>query len=209
MADWNTHLYCANKVNKKLNFEGTDSTLFLYGNLLPDINPGWLFKTDVHVDHTVTHFYDKDLGPEYYWAPYRFYAKYEHEIKAENPLFLGYLFHLWLDISIMTEFMSRVSMSLQISHGPEVREWKWKELRIFIQKHPQTLSSENLSAVAEASKGIQEIALSESDLAQVAPYLSVDMNDRVEGDYHIFDDALLEAVYEKICQDFISWVNNM
>lgn len=55
-----------------------------------------------------------------FWSPMRFYEKYASEISKKNPVILGYLFHLWLDVNVMTFFMSRVPFSDVINNGSEV-----------------------------------------------------------------------------------------
>ena len=135
MAEWNTHLYCARKVNETLNLIGYELDLFLYGNLLPDVNAGWLINPKVKLEQPLTHF--EAIGQGYFWSPHTFYEEYKEEIKAKNPLFLGYLFHIWLDVKVMTDFVSRVPMSKMINDGYEVRSWKWKDMGVFIKNKKQ------------------------------------------------------------------------
>lgn len=206
MADWNTHLYCAHKVNEVLKLEGRDLDLFLYGNILPDINLGWMVKPTIKLTHELTHF--DSMGQEFFWAPLRFYEKYKEQIDSKNPLFLGFLFHLWIDVALMTEFVSNVSMGDMISRKYEVREWKWRDTRRFISKYSYTLSSTCFNDVINSSESIDEINITESDLMQVQNCLSND-NLNVDDKYYLFDEETLSRLYEKNSLDFINWLNEL
>lgn len=208
MADWISHLYCANIVAGEIGITGIDLDKFLYGNLLPDVNAGWLIEPEVRLDQAGTHFYDV-CGPDYYWAPYRFFAKYEKKIREKNPVYLGYQFHLWLDLSIMTEFMSRVPVSMVINNGEAVREWKWKELWAFIRNHPQSLSADNITEIAEEAKGIEEITVFDTDLAKIPSFLVSLLEKDDDCGYHFFDEEAIEKAFLKICGDFVSWYKGL
>lgn len=206
MSDWNTHLYCANIVNESLRLEGRDLNLFLFGNLLPDVNMGWIIHPEVVMHQKDTHF--DEVGQDYFWAPLRFYQKYEAEVKAKNPLFLGYLFHLWLDVSFMTDFMSRIPMSDMISRHYEVRERKWKDCGLFIRDYHYTLPSEYIPDVYEEAKKIEEVQISEDDLKKVVDYLDNNLTE-FEGDaYIVYKPSELKQFYDSVIKDFVTWVEN-
>lgn len=203
MADWNTHLYCAYRVNETLGFEGRDLDMFLYGSLLPDINLGWLIKPEVRLEQADTHF--DAVGQEYFWAPARFCDKYPEQIKARDPLFLGYLFHLWLDVAIMTDFVSKVPMSEMIGRRHEVREWKWKDMAMFIKEHHYSLSTANLKEIAERAALIEEIRVTEPDLLKAADFVE-NVSAEFESDrYYLYTGDELSQFFEKTCRDFVRW----
>lgn len=207
MADWNTHIYCANIVNRKLQFEGKELDLFLYGNVLPDVNAGYVITPVTKIKQAVTHFEEGFDGQSYFWVPVRFYEKYSDEIIRKNPLVLGYLFHLWLDVSIMTDFVSRVPVSSFIDNGFEVKKWKWNDMGIFISNHTQNIGRENISLVAEASKCIDEISVCEEDLIRVTEFFDHFVSNTISDDYLIYDEASLKNFYDKTCEEFVIWVN--
>ncbi|MCQ2534808.1 MAG: hypothetical protein MJ172_09605 [Clostridia bacterium] len=209
MADWNTHLYCAQKVNETLKFEGLEKDMFLFGNLMPDVNAGWLISPKTKIDQPITHF--EAIGQGYFWCPHTFYSKYQAEIHKKNPLMLGYLFHLWLDVKIMTDFVSRVPMSKMLSNGYEVRSYKWKDMSVFIDDKKQCLdaSPENLKKIAEATKLISEIDVVEEDLVKVEDFLKKLLNEPSEYQYMIYTEQDFVDFYEKTCDDFTQWVLNL
>ena len=55
MPSWGIHLEIANRVYKKL--ENIDKNLFMFGNVMPDINNGYVIK-DVNkiISHKKTHY---------------------------------------------------------------------------------------------------------------------------------------------------------
>ena len=164
-----------------------------------------LWQPSVHIDQSITHFENGFSGQDYFWSPMRFYEKYASEISKKNPVILGYLFHLWLDVNVMTFFMSRVPFSDVINNGSEVNKWKRNDLNVYIHEYPQQLGIENVAAVVEASKRIEEISISEKDLLQVPCKVDNSVTDMIDGKYHIFDEKTLDEFYERICKDFVNW----
>lgn len=208
MAEWNTHLYCARKVSENLKLEGAERDLFLFGNIMPDVNPGWVIKPETQIDQYITHFDVEKCGPQYFWEAYRFYDKYESEIRKKNPVYLGFLFHIWVDVTLTSNFISRVPMSQLISNGIEVREWKWKDNLLFIKDFPQTISRENIALAVEAAKGIEEISVTEKDLNSVVDFLEnpAGTRDLTGYNYHVYTGESMGALFDGICQDFTVWV---
>lgn len=201
MANWNTHIYCANKVNEVLSFKDEALDMFLYGNLLPDVNPGWLIKPEVHIDQKVTHF--EKVGQEYFWSAKRFMDKYDRRINKDNPLYLGYFFHIWLDICVMTDFVAKVPMSDLVCRGHEVREWKWNDMNVFIGKYSFDLSIDCIQEIVEAAKGIEEINITAKDLGQIPDFLHKLAKDNNASEYRFYDKRTFEDLYDRICRDFV------
>lgn len=206
MADWFTHLYCANIVNESLKYEGMQKDMFLYGNIMPDINPGWIIEPDTRIEQPITHIEDGWKGQDYFWEPQRFYEKYKEEISANNPLYVGYMFHLWLDVTAMTAFVGRIPMSDMIMRGYDVRQWKWQDLENFSRNYPQKISTDYVAQVAEAASGIEEIKITENDLRKVASYLEYHATEDCNYGYHVFDEKSLVALWESACSDFVKWI---
>ena len=90
MPSWGIHLEIANRVYKKIG--NIDKNLFMFGNVMPDINNGYVIK-DVNkiISHKITH-YDGEKDFKGYKRFYIKYAKY-----MQNPIFLGSLTHLMTD----------------------------------------------------------------------------------------------------------------
>lgn len=93
MPRWGEHLMIANKIlNKNQNRIKIDKNLFLFGNILPDVQDGYLIKDISHiVKHTINH-YDFNNGKNVYE---NFYDKYCNQL--DNSIVLGYLSHLMTD----------------------------------------------------------------------------------------------------------------
>lgn len=89
MPSWSIHLAVAKKVNKKLNQE-----LFLYGNLIPDVDKG------TSITRYDAHYYNENLPfptvpQEKMIDINKFLDIYKN--KLNNPLILGYYSHLLTD----------------------------------------------------------------------------------------------------------------
>lgn len=204
MSDWNTHLYCASKVNEVLGFKGKELDMFFYGNIFPDINIGWIITPEVKIDHTSTHF--DDMGQGYFWSPSRFFDKYKEEILSGNPLLLGYLFHIWLDVKFMTDFVDRLPMSLMIDKKYLVREYKWKDARFFIKKYQFTLEKDNIDAIVEASKLIEEVNVTSKDLNIAADFVNNSSDAITSDSYYVYSEDAFNEFYDEICEDFVNWI---
>ena len=90
MPSWGVHLGIANKVLK--NIDNIDKNLFMFGNVTPDINNGYVIKNvSKIIAHKITH-YD---GEKDFKGYRRFYIKYAKYI--QDPVILGSLTHLMTD----------------------------------------------------------------------------------------------------------------
>lgn len=95
MPNWGEHLLIANKLLKKIKL---DENLFLFGNILPDVQDGFLVKGISNIQpHKINHY---DLNGENYNPNNKkeyevFYEMYSKKI--DNPIIMGYLTHLITD----------------------------------------------------------------------------------------------------------------
>lgn len=95
MPNWGEHLLIANKILKKIKL---DENLFLFGNILPDVQDGYLVKGISNIQpHKSNHY---DLNGEKYdpnnKKEYEVFYEINHE-KMNNPIVIGYLAHLITD----------------------------------------------------------------------------------------------------------------
>ena len=91
MPSWNIHLEAGTRLADKLKLKGKPRKAFLLGCLLPDINNGYINKVKVKKHHEETHYaYDQK-------SSLNFYAENKERIRARDPVFLGYLLHLYTD----------------------------------------------------------------------------------------------------------------
>lgn len=91
MPSWSVHLTVAKKVNKKL---GLNEDLFLYGNLIPDVDKG------TSITRYEAHYYNEQLSfptvpQEKMIDINKFLNIYKSQLS--NPLILGYYSHLLTD----------------------------------------------------------------------------------------------------------------
>jgi len=85
-------------MKKKLN-------MLLLGSMLPDINNCYIVKNVLQkINHHITHM-GKCKNPSYI----DFYNKYINEINNNNPIFIGYLLHLFTDYKFNDHFYSKKS----------------------------------------------------------------------------------------------------
>ena len=90
MPSWGIHLEIANRLSKKI--QNIDKNLFIFGNVVPDINNGYFIKNiSKTISHKITH-YD---GEKDFKGYRKFYLKYIKNI--DNPIILGSLTHLMTD----------------------------------------------------------------------------------------------------------------
>ena len=91
MPGWNIHLEAGERVAKKLKFTGVKRKEFLLGCILPDINNGYINRVKRRKHHEETHYaYNQK-------SSLNFYAENRDKINERDPIFLGYLFHLYTD----------------------------------------------------------------------------------------------------------------
>lgn len=99
MPTWGMHLLTAKKLNKKLKIN--DYNLFLIGNIITDINNGYLVSNVSKViSHKDTHYYsgkkNEKTGEIMFYDVEKFIQDNKENLK--NPLVLGYITHLLTDV---------------------------------------------------------------------------------------------------------------
>ena len=105
MPSWNIHLEAGKKVARKLKFSGEKRKEFLFGCLLPDINNGYINLVSIEKPHESTHYaYNQK-------SSLNFYANHKKEIDNKNPIYLGYLFHLYTDGYFNYDFYRTIKRS--------------------------------------------------------------------------------------------------
>ena len=139
MPSWGIHLATAKKVLEKINIE--DENDFIFGNILPDIENGYLFRDVSHiVSHPITHY---DLYPrEKFSSHNRFFNIYEDNMN--NKVILGYLVHLLTDNLWNKDFYEKKAIfnekeivgiklleKVENSNFDTVRKIKQRDFKIF------------------------------------------------------------------------------
>lgn len=91
MPGWNIHLEAGERLAKKLKLSGQKRKEFLLGCILPDINNGYANQVKIVKQHRETHYaFDQK-------SSLNFYTENRQKILDKEPIYLGYLFHLYTD----------------------------------------------------------------------------------------------------------------
>ena len=170
MPHWKTHIEIAKRCNEFLKFNKNDYTLFLFGNILPDINNGYIISDIVtHIDRNYTHFKDNDSHKIHL----NFYNEYKNNIK--NPMILGYYCHLYADYSF-NNFAYPI-----LNNNESFKNYTKDELRRFKQdefkRYNTNFSDNNITIydcneILEETKKINRVKIYKGDIIKVSKYLN-------------------------------------
>ena len=220
MPSWGIHLGIANTLSKKI--ENIDKNLFIFGNVVPDINNGYVVK-DIRkiISHKITH-YD---GEKDFKGYRKFYIKYIYDIK--NPVVLGSLTHLMTDYYFNNITYSRKAIwengkvaGLKLNTGKEikcdketVRKMKVNDFKIFadyIYKSHELSNIKYDEKMLSINPIVEEFDISKEDAEKTIEYVNCyienkkNIIDKCENkEYQIFTQNEMEEISEN-CVDFIS-----
>lgn len=99
MPAWGMHLLIAKKVSEKINIKDYNS--FLIGNIVPDINNGYLIpNVSKIITHKDTHYYTEEKYASTNKVMYYNIKKFINDNKEniKNPVVIGYITHLLTDL---------------------------------------------------------------------------------------------------------------
>ena len=191
MPNWGEHLLIANKILKKVKI---DENLFLFGNILPDVQDGYLVKGISNiVPHKINHYdiYDKFTLVKHKLGYENFYDIYKE--KLNNPIIFGYLAHLMTDafwnnsfytkkcINENNESVGYITRSGELIKKPrlELRTDKQKEFEIFqnyiYQNYDMKLPEYSQKIVKNANI-IETININQDDVKKVVEYIKETKN---------------------------------
>ena len=200
MPKWNTHLYVADKLNEKMELKGQEKEEFYLGSVLPDINNGWLVK-GVHkrILHDETHICAEN---EFAWT--HFYEKYKKNIQNREPIFLGYLLHLFTDARFNDDYYEAIKGTwIENEEKDDQRILKQEDFGKFDDRLGRNgFQMKNIAADAEMIKKIEEVDVNEEDLARTNEYLAREDRMPVEKNYNFYDEDRLLGVAQGIVEDF-------
>ncbi len=187
MPNWGEHLLIANKILKKIKL---DENLFLFGNILPDVQDGFLVKGISNIQpHKINHYdlngenYNPDTKKEYE-VFYEMYSK-----KIDNPVIMGYLSHLitdslWNDIFYNGKCVKEndkligfINKNGELIKGDknDLRANKQRDFGIFssyIYKNHNMKLPEFSSEVAQNANIIGNININDDDVKKVVDYIN-------------------------------------
>lgn len=164
MPKWETHIEYGIILSDYLGYDKENKELFLIGNILPDINNGYLVKEVSNViSHEVTHFISSN-----HLNHLKFYNKYKSFFN--NPLVKGYFTHLYLDYYFNNDYYSNKFDSLDKEY---LKKRKQNDFDVFNNKFINNkLILNNLEDIISNSKLIEEININVKDLNNVINYLN-------------------------------------
>ncbi len=173
MPNWKTHLEISNRINEVYGFKGIDLKRLLLASVLPDINNSHIVKEiSKKINHEVTHCYEENV-PSYLV----FYKKYKKEIENKNPIFVGYVTHLYTDYTWNNNFYTNVSKRKYPDDDKvALRIMKQSDFRIFNNKFEErsigNLSDEELDILENDCKNISEVSITKDDIIKVMDFLN-------------------------------------
>lgn len=198
MPNWKIHIAIGNEVNKYLKFKGEDQEKFLFANVLPDINNANLV-TDVSmiIPHDITHF--KNKKQETYQ---NFYDKYEEKIKTKDPLYVGYLLHLFTDYYWNSVFYHHVKNTrFKNKLSKELKEIKHHDFRIYNNKYINNiLQITDKKVIISELKSLSEVKIKEKDIDLICEFLK---NQSLEkGKLIFFKNEELDTLFKESIKEF-------
>lgn len=198
MPGWNVHVEVGKRMARRLKLDGREREEFLLGNLLPDINNGYLNKrVGVKRTHRQTHWAFDEKSSE------NFYKEYWGRILAREAIFLGYLLHLYTDgyfnYSFYREF-DRDGERKKLD-GEEKHRIKQHDFWVYDTKYKENelVVSDRARAVKVANQ-IKWVELRAEDILEVEEVLRDDYYIKAkEGKpYKFFTEAGLDKVMEEV-----------
>lgn len=219
MPSWGIHLEIANRLTKKI--QNIDKNLFIFGNVVPDINNGYVIK-DISktISHKITH-YD---GEKDFKGYRKFYLKYTKCI--ENPIILGSLTHLMTDyyynnITYTTKAIweNGKVVGINLNSGEKikcdkeaVRKMKVNDFRIFadyIYKNRKLANIKFDEKMLSVTPIVEEFDITEENANKTIKYINDYINqnkiiiEKCENkEYKIFTQKEMEDIAED-CVKFI------
>lgn len=191
MPNWKIHLEVGKRLNKYLNYSGSEYQEFLLGNLLPDINNAYIVK-DIkkRLGHSITHF-DKDEDFRHHLA---FFNKYQDKIL--EPMYLGYYVHLYTDYLFNKKFYEMVEQrKLNYIEKDTLRILKQHDFKVLDNKYlSNTLDIDNISLITKKIT-IEEVDLCKNDLENVINYLN--NTPLYKGNYKIYTEKELDDLLDE------------
>ena len=228
MPSWGIHLGIANKLSQKI--KNIDKNLFIYGNVVPDINNGYVVKNiSKIISHKITH-YD---GEKDFKGYRKFYIKYINHIK--NPVVLGSLTHLMTDYYFNSITYSKKAIwengkvvGLKLNTGKElkcdketVRKMKVNDFKIFadyIYKSHELSNIKYDEKMLSINPIVEEFDISKEDAEKTIEYVNSyienkkNIIDKCENNkYQLFTQNEMEEISEscvKFILDFLDKINN-
>lgn len=200
MPSWNIHLEAGTRLADQLKLSGSKRKAFLLGCLLPDINNGYINKVKVKKQHDETH-YAHDQK-----SSLNFYAENKPKIDQRDPIFLGYLFHLYTDGYFNYDFyrtIKRSPLGEGLDHAAK-REIKHHDFWIYDMNFHHRLNIDHQDALSLAKLGnaVPATDITAEDIEDVERILTdSSLNDAMRGQHYTF---YTKARLDQLMHDMIA-----
>lgn len=212
MPSWNIHLEAGTRLADKLKLSGVKRQEFLLGCILPDINNGYINHVGIKKRHHETHYAFNDKSTK------NFYAENRVEVDTRNPIYLGYLFHLYTDGYFNHTFYREFQKS-PLSHKLPSDEWrgiKHHDFWLYDTKfrHQLGVKDADLEQLAAHANTISVVEITPSDIKNVEAVLADDsFNNHLKGNKYIFYsenrlDNLLNDTINGFVRDYLGGPDN-
>ena len=207
MPGWNIHLEAGERVAKKLKLTGLKRREFLLGCILPDINNGYINRVKRRKHHKETHYaYNQK-------SSLNFYAENRGKIEERDPIFLGYLFHLYTDGFFNYDFYRTIKRSKPhegLSHD-EKSEIKHHDFWLYDLNfhHELGVKQGELRQLARRSNLVPMVAITPEEIEEVEGILIADdLNNDLRGSKYLFYsrkrlDELMEDMIDSFMNDYV------
>lgn len=218
MPSWGIHLEIANRVNKKLNLNTNE---FLFGNILPDIQDGYVVADISNiVNHLESHYYDGIHNT------YERFYEFNKDIINED-ISIGYLVHLLTDFHFNKYFRKKLikrtdgNTSLKLLNGTDIivdpdmagitykqHDFKIFERYIIKEYNPPVPNYQN--ELLYKCNLIRVININSSDVKNVIDYLENEMkNIDIKEEYFVFKNEELEELMEETEQIIFNYLEKV
>lgn len=213
MPRWGIHLEIANRIKYKIN---TDSNEYLFGNILPDVQDGYLVKDISNIlNHLDNHYNDLINNT------YDIFYEIHKEIINED-IVIGYLIHLLTDFYFNKSFdnkykwLDNTNIELELLTGEKVimdrdlagikykqHDFKVFEKQLIKEKEIETPIFEK--DLTDKANLITVININENDVKKVIKYFDYEFyNVNIDNEYLIYEkeeiDNLMKETEEFILQ---------
>ncbi|MBO7132227.1 hypothetical protein J6V85_03175 [Candidatus Saccharibacteria bacterium] len=208
MPSWNIHLEAGKKVARKLKFSGAKRKEFLFGCLLPDINNGYINRVSTEKPHESTHYaYNQK-------SSLNFYADHKKEIDSKEPIYLGYLFHLYTDGFFNYDFYRTIKRS-PLGEGlerEEKRKIKHHDFWLYdlnFHHHLGIKSQSEAKTLAVSANRISAVKITPEDILDVEKVLiKNELGEKLKNDKYIFYtkerlDNLMKDMIDSFSNDYL------
>lgn len=217
MPSWGIHLATAKKLQEKLQIETND---FLLGNILPDINNGYVMEgISCLKTYQETHYFElQDLNGQKEWLPNLQSFIQDNQKKIKHPIVLGYYTHLladyywnkltYLQYGILNNNKERIGIRKNtgenfICDKETARKMKVNDFNSYSKWLYQENKVQNPIIQEEQLKEIQiikTVSLTKEDLKKVKEYLKKEeiqnKKEKSEQNYQIYTKEEMNKQFE-------------